>query len=148
MLSNKTQISTTGTIENDDPVPSISFDSATAESSEGMPDIDISCILKCTIRSRYYYILYFSRWDSATIADNDYVNPADGTRTLMIPAKTMGEQFLLLPLKITTDEIDEDFSITLDNPANTSLVTLGTPKTATGTILSEDNPTLSIESKQ
>ena len=59
----------------------------------------------------------------------------------------MGGTISVMTTQDNTDEIDEDFSITLIDPMNTSLVTLGTPKTATGTILSDDNPTLSIESK-
>ena len=75
---------------------------------------------------------------SATTAENDYVNPADGTRMLMIPAKSMGGKISVTTTQDSTDEIDEDFSITLDDPTDTSKVTLGTPKTATGTILSDD----------
>ena len=140
-----TQISTTGTIENDDPVPSIIFNSETAESLEGIP---VNFPVSLSAPSGHDITISYTLADgSATIADNDYVNPADGTRTLMIPAKTMGGTISVMTTHDNTDEIDEDFSITLDDPADASLVTLGKPKTATGTILSDDRPIIFIESK-
>ena len=140
-----TQISTTGTIENDDPVPSISFASSTAESSEGMP---VNFPVSLSAPSGQDITISYTLADgSATIADNDYVNPVDGKRTLMIPAKSMGGTISVKTTQDMIDELDENFSITLEDPADTSLVTLGTPNTATGTILNDGMPTLSIESK-
>ena len=45
------------------------------------------------------------------------------------------------------NEADENFTITLDQPSDLTIVTLGSITEATGTILSNDNPTLTIESK-
>ena len=45
------------------------------------------------------------------------------------------------------NEADENFTITLDQPSDLTIVTLGAITEAVGTILSNDGPTLSIESK-
>ena len=133
------------TINDNDAVPSISFDSATAETTEGSA-ISFPVTLSAA-SGRDITIAYTLTDGTATIADNDYTNPAEADRTLTIPAgDTMGT--------ITVDtgddpdkEADENFTITLNQPSDLTIVTLGAITEATGTILSNDGPTLSIESK-
>ena len=45
------------------------------------------------------------------------------------------------------NEADENFTITLDQPSDLTIVTLGAITEAVGTILSNDGPTISIESQ-
>ena len=132
-------------ITNDDAVPSISFDSPTAESTEGTA-ISFPVTLSAA-SGRDITIAYTLTDGTATTSDSDYTNPAEADRTLTIPAETPPELLLLILEMIPSNEADENFTITLDEPSDSTIVMLGAISEATGTILSNDAPTLSIDSK-
>ena len=138
-------IQATGQINNDDAVPTIYFRSTTSEADEGSM-IHFPVTLSAP-SGRDITVSYTLTDGSATLADNDFINPVEADRTLKISALSEDGTISINTRQDDSDEADESFTITLDDPADTSIVTLGSPKTATGTILSDDDPTLSIESK-
>ena len=81
---------------------------------------------------------------TATTANNDYINPAEANRTLTIPAKLVRGTIAVATVHDTAREIDEEFTITLNEPTDTTIVTLGTRTKATGVIISDDAPIVSI----
>ena len=141
------EISTTGTIEDDDLVPNISFDSPTAENTEGT-SIDFNVSLS-SASGQDISFSYTLTDGTATTADNDFINPPNkSARTVMIPD---GEQSATISVVTTQDdnnEADETFTITLEVPqaqaGQAPLVALGSQTTATGTILSDDKPVFTI----
>ena len=143
---NAQEITATGKIEDDDDVPNISFNSLTAENTEGSSiNFDVSL---STISSQDITFSYTLTDGTAKTADNDYVNPNMSSRTVMIPA---GEQTKRISVSTTQDdhdEADETFKITLVVPPSQAgqetLVALGSQTTATGTILSDDDLVFTI----
>ena len=139
------EISATGQITNDDAVPTIYFKSATSEANEGSM-INFPVTLSAA-SGRDVTISYSLTEGSATLGNNDFINPVEADRTLTISALSQEGTISINTIQDTTDEADETFTITLHDPRDTTIVTLGAQKSATGTILSDDNTTLSIESK-
>ena len=143
---NEQEISTTGTIEDDDLVPNISFDSPTAENTEGLNiNFDVSL---SSVSGQNISFSYTLTDGSAKTSDSDYVNPNESARTVMIPA---GDSSITISVVTTQDddnEADETFTITLEVPqaqaGQAALVALGSQTTATGTILSDDKPVFTI----
>ena len=81
--TNNTHIGT-ATINDNDSVPSITLDSATAETTEGSA-ISFPVTLSAA-SGRDITIAYTLTDGTATTADNDYTNPPEADRTLTIPA--------------------------------------------------------------
>ena len=138
-------ISEPGEITNDDAVPNITLDSATAETTEGSA-ISFPVTLSAA-SGRDITIAYTLTDGTATTTDSDYTNPAEADRTLTIPAGDTTGTITIDTGDDSSNEADEVFTITLDEPSDVNIVTLGAISEATGTILSNDAPTLSIESK-
>ena len=139
---NKTSISAVGTIIDDDGPPSISFESATAQANEGS-NVNFSVLLSAS-SGRDITIAYTLADGSAKVGNNDYTNPAEADRTITIPANSRRGTISVATIQDRTAEIDEDFTITLNEPANTTIVTLGTRTKATGTIISDDAAIVNI----
>ena len=144
----------TGTItDNDTTLPTVSI--ADSSGDEGSNSINGSVQFTVTLSEAIGVpvTLNFTTADgSATVADNDYLAITDGSvvadRTLRIPASTNSNQNLTGTFSITTiadatAEVDETFEVTLSFP-NDANATAGTKTTATGTIVSDDAPILSI----
>ena len=140
------EITATGKIEDDDDVPNISFNSLTAENTEGS-DINFDVSLS-TISSQDITFSYTLTDGTATTADNDYINPIKSSRTVMIPAGEQTKRISVSTTQDDDDEADETFKITLVVPPSQAgqetLVALGSQPTATGTILSDDNLVFTI----
>ena len=139
---NKKEISAIGTITDDDGPPSISFEAATAQSNEGT-NVNFSVLLSA-LSGRDITIAYTLTDGSATTANNDYTNPVEADRTITIPANTRRGIISVATIQDRNREIDEDFTITLNDPTDSTIVTLGTRAKATGIIVSDDGPILNI----
>lgn len=129
----------TGTITDDDPVPSLSIDDASvAEGNAGTTMLSFPVTLSAA-SGRAVSVMYATTAGTAT-AGTDYTT-ANGT--LNIPA---GATTGMINVMVTGDAIaesDEAFTITLSAPTN---ATIAAPPTATGTILNDDGalPALTI----
>ena len=140
-------IPATGEITNDDAVPSVSFDSATAKTTEGDA---ISFPMTLSAASGRDITVSYTLTDGTTTStgeDKDYTNPVKADRTLTIPAGNTTGTITIDTEDDSDNEADENFTITLEEPSDLTIVTLGAITEAVGTILSNDGPTLSIESK-
>ena len=131
-----------GTIIDDDGPPSISFESATAQANEGS-NVNFSVLLSAS-SGRDITIAYTLADGTAKVGNNDYTNPAEADRTITIPANSRRGTISVATIQDRTAEIDEDFTITLNEPADTTIVTLGTRTNATGTIISDDAAIVNI----
>jgi len=123
----------TGTIENDDAVPSISFSSSTVSLAEG--DSAMLFTVNLSAASGQNVTVQFATANgSATTADGDYT-ATSGTLTFLA-----GETQKVLTVLIkadTKDEVDESFTLNLSAP---SQATLGSPAASVGTIEDNDGP--------
>ena len=137
-------ISAMGEITNDDAVPSISFDSATAENTEGM---EIGFPVSLSAPSGRDITVSYTLTDGTTTSagmDKDYTNPVKAARTLTIPAGDATGTITVNTEEDSVPEADENFTITLDEPTDLTIVTLGAISEATGTILSNDKLVFTI----
>ena len=130
----------TGTITNDDAVPSISVNSPTsAEGTGGTSTLTFRVSLSGA-SSGTVTVDYATGGGTAT-ANTDYT-PATGTLTF-----EPGQTFKDIPVTIVADsmdEADETVQLTVSNAGGTGTATIGTP-TGTGTITDDDaQPTTSI----
>lgn len=127
----------TGTILNDDPLPSISLDSvAAAEGNSGTTAFVFTVSLSNP--SSQAITVDFATGGGTATAGTDYVSTSG---TLTIPAGNLSGSFTVLVNGDTTDEFDETFDVVLSNPIG-GTVTAGT---GTGTIRNDDaSPSLSI----
>src|SRR5439155_1053317 len=92
------------------------------------------------LSSQAITVNYATADGTAKVADNDYQSKSD---TLTIPAGSTTGTITVLVNGDKKNELDENFTVTLSNPAN---ATIGTG-TGTGTISNDDSePTISINS--
>ena len=140
---NEQEVFTTGTIEDDDLVPNISFDSPTEESREGTSiHFDVSLSSASGQDISFSYTLTNG---TATIEDSDFINPDLSARTVMIPNGQQTKRISVVTNQDPDPEADEAFTITLVIPSGQeAFVALGSQTTATGTILSDDKPVFTI----
>jgi len=122
----------TGTIMDDDPLPSLTIADATV--AEGNSGTKIM-VFKATLSApsgRTVTVNYATADGTATLADNDYV-AAIGTLTF-----SPGVTSKVVPVTIIGDtkvEADETFTVNLSSPVNVTL----SSSNATGTILNDDS---------
>jgi hypothetical protein len=124
----------TGTITNDDPVPSITMaDVAALEGNAGTTPFPFTATLS-NPSSQTVTVGYATADGSATSAGGDYASAAGtltfnpGVTTQPVTVNVGGD---------TTDEVDETFFVNLSSPSN---ATVGDPQ-AQGTIQNDDSPT-------
>jgi Calx-beta domain/Domain of unknown function (DUF4214)/WD40-like Beta Propeller Repeat len=127
-----------GTIQNDDPPPSLSINSVSAAEGDG-GTTNFNFTVSLSAVSGQQVTVHFATADStATTADGDYTTAsgdlafAPGQTTKTVTVLVNGD---------TTNEADETFTVNLSAPTN---ATIGTG-TGTGTIQNDDpQPSLSI----
>jgi hypothetical protein len=126
----------TGTIVNDDPVPSLTIGDATiTEGTGGTNAVQLPVTLS-TVSGQTVTVRYATSNGSATTAD--YTNTSG---TLTIPAGTTSATVSVPIVTDTTKEPDENFRVTLSVPTNATIARAQ----ATVTILNDDpTPQLSI----
>ena len=126
----------TGTIVDDDGVPSLSIGDARA--NEGTRSISFTVSL--IPQSEQAASISYDTRDGTAIAGEDYVAVAGGTLSF-----SAGQTSRTITVTVTNDTLDEDeetFEVVLSNPVNAELAASAT---ATGTIEDNDNePSLSI----
>ena len=145
----------TGRITNDDMKPSVSI--ADNSNSEGNPGDNNSIQFTVTLSEAagVPVKINYETTDVTAITGEDYTEaPSANQGKLFIPAseskangmKNRTENITFNITGDSNDELDETFQVTISTPADANAI-LGSPSVATGTILSDDNPTLFIESK-
>ncbi len=144
-LSNATnatvsQAIATGTIQNDDPVPSLSISTPASQNEGNLGTTPMLFTVSLSAASGQAVTVQLATHDgTATVAGNDY--QAIGASTLTFAP---GETQKVITVNIvgdTANELDETFSVALSNPTNATL----SQATATGTILNDDPvPSLTI----
>ena len=140
----------TGTIRNDDSLPTVSIaDSSGDEGSRGV-DGSVEFAVTLSEAAGVPVKVNYNTLDGTAIAtgtsDDDYVAVANGTLT--IPASNNSTANLKESFSITTKadeltEIDETFTVELSLPVDAN-ATAGAKMTATGVIVSDDAPILNI----
>ena len=126
----------TGTITNDDVVPTIEFAAANYSESEGNPMMTIT-VNKIGGTALPASVNYATSPGTATA-------PADYTETSGTLVFASGETSKTFDVPITPDsvyEADEQFNLALSMPVG---ATLGPQSTATGTVVNDDNPPASL----
>ncbi len=125
--------SATGTITNDDAVPSLSLSPTTVTHAEGDSGTTpyVFTVTLSAVSGQTVTVAYDSANGTATLADGDYAAAND------VLTFALGETSKLVTVLAngdTTNEADEDFTLTLSSPTNATLVT----SSATGTITNDD----------
>jgi urease beta subunit len=128
----------TGTITNDDALPTLTIGNATAnEGNSGTTSFTFAVTLSAVSTSTV--TVDYSTFDGSAVAPGDYATTS-GTLTFT-PGQT-AKQITVAVNGDTTIEASETFTVGLSNPANASIVGTGI---ATGTITNDDAlPTLTI----
>lgn len=129
----------TGTIFDDDPLEVDIFDDSVTEGDSGTTNLTFSVELNkpAPFASPPVSVDYSTSDGTATVADNDYAPVTNQAITF-----AAGEQFKTATVVVngdTTQEPDEDLTVTLSNPAGGGL-TIGSNSTATGFIWDDDTP--------
>ncbi|MEZ4870531.1 MAG: Calx-beta domain-containing protein [Caldilineaceae bacterium] len=127
------------TIVDNDPLPQITFSSATYSVGEGAQKAIIEVKLN-TVSGRGVTADYNTSNGTAT-AGSDYASAAG---TLIIPAGSITTTFEVDIVNDQVDEPDETVNLALSLPSEAQL---GTPSTATLTIVDNDEPTTEPEKK-
>ena len=126
----------TGTIEDGDGIPTLIIGDASAGEGEG-----VAFTLTLSHASSDAVTVQYTTADGTATAGTDYT--AASGETLTIGAGDTSTTLTIATTQDTMDEPDETFTVTLSNPSSNA--ELGTPTTATGTIVDDDGiPTLSI----
>src|SRR5262249_20874762 len=108
----------TGTIQNDDAVPSVSIDDqSTNEGDAGGSTLTLHVSLS-NPSDQTITVDYTTNDDTATVADADY-DAASGTVTFL-PGDTTGTVDVTV-LGDTAHEADEDFTVDLSSPSNATI---------------------------
>ena len=131
----------TGTIADDDAVPTLSIDSpSVAEGDGGAADLTFTATLSAA-SGRRVTVDYADAGTGTATSGTDYAAVAGGTLTF--PAGTTAQRITVSVTGDTAAEPNETVAVSLSNPAN---ATIGTGM-GTGTIADDDAaPTLSIDS--
>jgi uncharacterized repeat protein (TIGR01451 family) len=129
----------TGTIVNDDPLPSINIqDASVLEGNTGTTNALFSVSLSAA-SGRTVSVTY-ATLDGTAVAPGDYL--AQGATTLTFGAGETNKTIAVPVNGDTVYEPDESFQVVLSNPVNATLAR----STATGTIVNDDPaPSLSIQ---
>ncbi len=126
----------THTIEDDDPLPSVGFASASVSTNESQ-SVDLTVQLS-EASGRTVSVAYAVTFGTATPADAS-VTGAPGTVTFM-----PGETTKTIAVAVTNDSLDEaneTLTVTLANPSN---ATLGTAATTVTIVDNDDPPTVAF----
>ncbi|MBL8152514.1 MAG: hypothetical protein JNN15_21575, partial [Blastocatellia bacterium] len=127
----------TGTITNDDPIPSLSINNATVtEGNSGT----VNAVFTVSISNPSFQpvTVMFATANGTATAGSDYTAT---TGTLTFPANSTASQTISVPvIGDLLVEPDETFTVTLSNPTNATIAT----GQGTGTITNDDAVTLSI----
>ena len=110
-----------GTIQNDDPLPTVAIGPATigqAEGNAGTTDYVFTVTLSA-VSGQAVTVNYDTSNGTATLADNDYLG-ASAVLTLS-PGQTV-KQVTVLVNGDTTNELNEDFALAISSPVNATLV--------------------------
>jgi hypothetical protein len=122
----------TGTIQNDDPQPSIAIDSVTApEGNSGATPFAFT--VRLSNPSYQTITVDFATGGGTATAGTDYVSTSD---TLTFAPGVVTQPITVLVNGDTTDEFDLTFGVILSNPGNATIAV----GTGTGTILNDDQP--------
>ena len=126
----------TGTIENDDPPPSLSVADGSAREDDTNPAVGFVVTLSPASGKRV--TVQYATTDVEAEAGKDYTAPRSNATLTFDPGET--QHTISVPVR--NDALDEEdpetFTLTLSNPSN---ATLGSdPLTATGTINDDDDP--------
>jgi urease beta subunit len=128
----------TGTILNDDPVPSLSIlDTSVYEGNSGTTSAP--CVVTLSAPSSQPVTVNWSTADNTALAGSDYT--ASGGTLTLAPGQT-SLTFYLPVLGDTTPEPTESFFVRLASPSGATLAR----SQATCTILNDDGPTVNIYS--
>ena len=128
----------TGTITNDDPMPSLSIaDQSISEGDSGTTQLVFTVSLSA-VSGADTDVDYSTSDITATVAGGDY---SGATGKLGIPAGTSSSTITVVAYGDDWYEDDETFGVDLSNPVNATLL----DDTATGTIINDDSePTMAI----
>jgi len=130
----------TGTIVNDDPVPTLSINTPAAQ-TENAGVTPLAFTVTLSAMSGQDVVVHYSTANGTATAGQDYVAQSNGTLT--IPAGQLTGTIDVALLDDTADEPDETFTVTLSTPTGATLA--AGQEVGTGTILDNDStPTLSI----
>ena len=137
------------TISNDDDMPSVSIaDKEIEEGDSGSSTINFAVTLSDPVGVPV--MINYVTADGSATAGEDYtgVSSTDNESITINASNNSGIENIsgMIPVSIsgdTTAERDETFEVEITDATNASV---GSPDTATGTILSDDEPALSVES--
>jgi len=129
--------SATGTIINDDSLPTLSVAATSVAEGSGGGSTSLDFIVILNTASSSYVIVDYATSDGTAVSSSDYTATSG---TLIIAAGDTTSTITVIINADTTSEADETFGITLSNPRG---ATLGAAST-TGTISNDDLPTLSV----
>ena len=133
-----TASSGTGTISNDDTLPTLSIDSPTVNEGDSGSTSMVFTVTLSAAYSQDVTVGYADAGTGTATSGTDYTAVTAGTLTFA--AGTTSQTITVSVTGDTTSEPDETVAIILSNPTN------ATVSTATGTGTIEDNDTLSISS--
>ena len=129
----------TGTITDDDG-PAVSIDSpSVTEGNSGSTNLTFTVTLSAA-SAQQVTVDYADAGTGTATSGTDYTAITGGTLTF--PAGTTSQTFNVSVTGDTTDEADETVVVTLSSPTNATISTAN----GTGTITTDDGPTVSIDS--
>ena len=130
-----TTLSGTGTIEDDDPLPELSIQDATAVEEGGSAEFEVSLDVASGTEVTVTYATGHA--DDTAQAPGDYTAVTGTTLTF-----AAGDQLKTITVATKDDDLDEEdgetFTVSLSAPGNAALAADGT--TATGSINDDDDP--------
>ena len=141
--------SVVGTITNDDTMPSVTIADAEGLEGDAGGNNKVTFTITLSEPAGVPVTVSYVTADGSATAGTDYtaVTSADNeTATITESTNTTTNTTGTFEIDITGDtdtEADETFEVTISSPMH---ATLGNPDTATGTILSDDDTALTIES--
>jgi uncharacterized repeat protein (TIGR01451 family) len=121
----------TGTIQNDDPLPSISIDNVSQNEGNSGTTPFVFTVTLSNASSQTVTASYTTADGTATVADNDY---AAASGTLTFPPGVLTQPITVNVNGDTTLEPNETFTVDLSAPSNATLLAA----TGTGTIFNDD----------
>ncbi len=125
----------------DDDGPTVALTAATYSVAENAGNAGITVSLSAPVVAGRTVTIIYNTSDGTATQPSDYTGVTTGTLTF-----NPGEQTKTLPVPIindTTDEVNETLGVTISVPGGSN-VTLGTPASATVTIIDNDGPTITV----
>ena len=134
-------VSATATITDND-TPAVSIEPATA--AENVAGGKIGFPVTLSLESTFDITVDYATTDGSATAGADYTAPTAGMNTVTVAAGSTSSTIWIDLIDDSTDENQEQFTVTLSNPSNGA--TLASNPSAPGTITDDDAaPTLSID---